>query len=77
VPVLGTGANVAAATATTREQHHRSDRDRRARPRRRSAFPDGSVAERVVRSAPCPVLTVHAHDRDFIVPDALAVMAGV
>jgi nucleotide-binding universal stress UspA family protein len=36
----------------------------------------GSVAERVVRSAPCPVLTVHAHERDFIVPDALAVMAG-
>jgi nucleotide-binding universal stress UspA family protein len=36
----------------------------------------GSVAERVVRSAPCPALTVHAHERDFIVPDALAVMAG-
>ena len=32
----------------------------------------GSVAERVVRSAPCPVLTVHAHERDFIVPDALS-----
>lgn len=30
----------------------------------------GSVAERVVRYAPCPVLTVHAHERDFIVPDA-------
>src|SRR6478752_944142 len=26
----------------------------------------GSVAERVVRSAPCPVLTVRAHERDFI-----------
>ncbi|MBY0588092.1 universal stress protein [bacterium] len=26
----------------------------------------GSVAERVLRSAPCPVLTVHAHERDFI-----------
>jgi len=25
----------------------------------------GSVAERVVRSAPCPVLSVHAHERDF------------
>ena len=36
----------------------------------------GSVADRVVRSAPCPVLTVHAHERDFIVPDALTVMAG-
>ena len=32
----------------------------------------GSVAERVVRIAPCPVLTVHAHERDFIVPDALS-----
>lgn len=31
----------------------------------------GSVAERVVRSAPCPVLTVHAKERDFIAPDAL------
>jgi nucleotide-binding universal stress UspA family protein len=31
----------------------------------------GSVAERVVRIAPCPVLTVRAHERDFIVPDAL------
>ena len=35
----------------------------------------GSVAERVVRTAPCPALTVHAHERDFIVPDALAAMA--
>jgi hypothetical protein len=26
----------------------------------------GSVAERVVRTAPCPVLTVHAHERDFV-----------
>jgi nucleotide-binding universal stress UspA family protein len=32
----------------------------------------GSVAERVVRTAPCPVLTVHAHERDFIVPDAIS-----
>ena len=31
----------------------------------------GSVAERVVRIAPCPVLTVHAKERDFIAPDAL------
>jgi nucleotide-binding universal stress UspA family protein len=31
-----------------------------------SRFLMGSVAERVVRSAPCPVLTVHAHERDFI-----------
>ena len=31
----------------------------------------GSVAERVVRWAPCPVLTVRAHERDFVQPDAL------
>jgi len=31
----------------------------------------GSVAERVVRIAPCPVLTVRSHERDFIAPDAL------
>ena len=30
----------------------------------------GSVAERVVRTAPCPVLTVHHPERDFIRPDA-------
>jgi hypothetical protein len=35
----------------------------------------GSVAERIVRSAPCPVLTVHSHERDFISPDALATSA--
>lgn len=41
----------------------------------RSALPRllmGSVAERVVRSAPCPVLTVRRDERDFIQPDALA-----
>jgi nucleotide-binding universal stress UspA family protein len=31
----------------------------------------GSVAERVVRTAPCPVLTVRERERDFIAPDAL------
>jgi universal stress protein A len=31
----------------------------------------GSVAERVVRIAPCPVLTVHAKEREFIAPDTL------
>ena len=31
----------------------------------------GSVAERVVRIAPCPVLTVREHERDFIAPDAM------
>jgi Universal stress protein family len=35
----------------------------------------GSVAERVVRTAPCPVLTVRAHERDFIAPDALCHVA--
>ena len=32
----------------------------------------GSVAERVVRTAPCPVLTVHHPEREFVVPDARA-----
>jgi nucleotide-binding universal stress UspA family protein len=31
----------------------------------------GSVADKVVRSAPCPVLTVHAGGREFLAPDAL------
>jgi nucleotide-binding universal stress UspA family protein len=31
----------------------------------------GSVAERVVRMAPCPVLTVRHPEREFIAPDAL------
>ena len=31
-----------------------------------SRFLMGSVAERVVRSAPCPVLTVRADERDFV-----------
>jgi nucleotide-binding universal stress UspA family protein len=31
----------------------------------------GSVAEKVVRIAPCPVLTVRPSERDFIQPDAL------
>lgn len=31
-----------------------------------SRFLIGSVAERVVRTAPCPVLTVRAHERHFI-----------
>lgn len=29
----------------------------------------GSVAERVVRTAPCPVLTVHHPEHEFVVPD--------
>jgi universal stress protein A len=31
----------------------------------------GSVAERVVRLAPCPVLTVRSSERDFVHPDNL------
>ena len=30
----------------------------------------GSVAERVVRTAPCPVLTVRHPEHDFVVPDS-------
>jgi len=33
----------------------------------------GSVAERVVRTAPCPVLTVRHPEHDFVVPDAPSV----
>ena len=29
----------------------------------------GSVAERVVRHAPCPVLSVHEAEREFVLPD--------
>jgi nucleotide-binding universal stress UspA family protein len=35
----------------------------------------GSVAERVVRTAPCPVLTVRAAEHDFLAPDALVAVA--
>ena len=37
----------------------------------------GSVAERVVRTAPCPVLAVRAHEREFIAPDALVRQASI
>jgi nucleotide-binding universal stress UspA family protein len=33
----------------------------------------GSVAEKVVRIAPCPVLTVRSDEHEFILPDALQV----
>jgi nucleotide-binding universal stress UspA family protein len=33
----------------------------------------GNVAERVVRIAPCPVLTVRNPEHDFMLPDALVV----
>jgi nucleotide-binding universal stress UspA family protein len=35
----------------------------------------GSVAERVVRMAACPVLTVHHPEHEFVRPDALEVVA--
>jgi len=35
----------------------------------------GSVAERVVRFAPCPVLTVRQPEHDFVRPDTLAAVA--
>jgi len=37
----------------------------------------GSVAERVVRLSPCPVLTVRTPERDFVHPDTLAVRQPV
>jgi nucleotide-binding universal stress UspA family protein len=33
----------------------------------------GSVAERIVRTAPCPVLTVRHPEHEFVVPDPMAV----
>jgi nucleotide-binding universal stress UspA family protein len=35
----------------------------------------GSVAERVVRIAPCPVLTVHHPQREFLRPEAVVAVA--
>jgi nucleotide-binding universal stress UspA family protein len=35
----------------------------------------GSVAEKVVRTAPCPVLTVRHPEHEFVVPDALVRVA--
>ena len=35
----------------------------------------GSVAERVVRTAPCPVLTVRTPEHEFVLPDALVTVA--
>ena len=37
----------------------------------------GSVAERVVRRAPCPVLTVRHPEHEFVHPDALQTVARV
>jgi nucleotide-binding universal stress UspA family protein len=35
----------------------------------------GSVAERVVRIAPCPVLTIRHPEHEFVLPDALVAVA--
>jgi nucleotide-binding universal stress UspA family protein len=35
----------------------------------------GSVAERVVRTAPCPVLTLRHPEREFVLPDALVTVS--
>jgi nucleotide-binding universal stress UspA family protein len=35
----------------------------------------GNVAERVVRMAPCPVLTVRHPEHEFVLPDALVAVA--
>jgi len=77
VAVIDTGANIADAICSYAKDHAidlivTGTHGRGAV----QHFLMGSVAERVVRIAPCPALTVHAHERDFIVPDALAVMAG-
>ena len=37
----------------------------------------GSVAERVVRTAPCPVLTVRHPEHEFVLPNALVALARV
>ena len=78
VPVLDTGANISEAICAYAKTnsidlivtgtHGRGAVQH---------FLMGSVAERVVRIAPCPVLTVHAHERDFIVPDALMLASAV
>jgi nucleotide-binding universal stress UspA family protein len=36
----------------------------------------GSVAERVVRTAPCPVLTVRHPEHEFVLPDALVAVGN-
>ena len=42
---------------------------------RMAQFFMGSVAERIVRHAACPVLTVRHPEREFVLPDALEVTA--
>jgi nucleotide-binding universal stress UspA family protein len=35
----------------------------------------GSVADKIIRRAPCPVLTVRHPEHEFVIPDALQVVA--
>ena len=37
----------------------------------------GSVADKVIRQAPCPVLTVHYPEHEFVGPDALQTVSRV
>jgi nucleotide-binding universal stress UspA family protein len=37
----------------------------------------GSVAEKVVRIAPCPVLTIRSPEHEFVLPDALQLATAV
>ena len=39
-------------------------------------FVMGSVAEKLVREAPCPVLTVHHPEHEFVLPDKVAEQAA-
>ena len=61
-----------------REERARGrDCRRHARPRRGLALIVGSVAEDVVRTAPCPVLVVRPNEHEFILPDPVAVHARI
>lgn len=76
VPVVNTGVNIAAAIVEYAKANQidliiTGTHGRGAV----KHFLMGSVAERVVRTAACPVLTVHAKERDFIAPDALVAAA--
>ena len=42
-----------------------------------SALLMGRVAEKIVRVAPCPVLTVRSPERDFVLPDVVHATTGV
>ena len=75
-PVIATGVNIAETIAAYARNHAidliiTGTHGRGAM----KHFLMGSVAERVVRIAPCPVLTVREHERDFIAPDAMVEVA--